>query len=68
MDQEKPIDKCSDNFKFSASVALFGMILRESEFAKGSDYSTVIDLAMNAKGDDPGNYRSEFIELVNRVK
>jgi Ca-activated chloride channel family protein len=68
LDQEKPIEKCSDTYRFSASVALFGMILRESEYAKGTDYNTVLELASNAKGDDLGDYRKEFIDLVSRVK
>jgi len=68
MDIEKPIEKCSDTYRFSASVALFGMILRDSEFAKGLDYNSVLDLAINAKGDDLGAYRKEFVELVKRLQ
>jgi len=68
LDIEKPIEKCSDTYRFSASVALFGMILRESEFAKGSDYNSVLDLATNAKGDDMGAYRKEFVDLVKRLQ
>jgi Ca-activated chloride channel family protein len=68
VDEVKPLEKCSDTYRFSASVALFGMLLRESEFAENADYSSVIELAMNAKGNDFGNYRSEFIQLVNSVK
>jgi Ca-activated chloride channel homolog len=67
MDQGKAFEKCSDIYRFSASVALFGMLLRESSFVKGTDYHTVIDLASNAKGDDLGAYRSEFVELVKRL-
>ena len=67
-DGEKPIEKCSDTYRFSASVALFGMILRESVFVKNADYNTVIELASNTNGFDKGSYRKEFIDLVQRLK
>ena len=54
----------SDNFRFSAAVASFGMILRNSEFKGSATYQSVIDLAKYAKGEDAEGYRSEFIQLV----
>jgi Ca-activated chloride channel family protein len=54
----------SNNFRFSAAVAEFGMILRNSEFKSNSNYNQVIDLAKNAKGNDSEGYRSEFLKLV----
>jgi Ca-activated chloride channel family protein len=68
LDLENPIEKCSDTYRFSASVALFGMLLRDSQYAKGLDYKTVLELASNAKGDDKGSYRKEFIDMVKRVQ
>ncbi|MCB0491756.1 MAG: von Willebrand factor type A domain-containing protein [Cyclobacteriaceae bacterium] len=57
-------EKTSDNFRWSAAVAGFGMILRESEFAKGFTVEHVLQLAQNARGDDKEGYRLEFINLV----
>ncbi len=57
----------SDNFRFSAAVAGFGMLLRGSEFMGNTTIDTVLNLARNAKGDDEEGYRSEFIQLVKTV-
>jgi len=54
----------SNNFRFSAAVAEFGMILRNSEFKSNASYEQVINLAKNAKGNDSEGYRSEFLKLV----
>jgi len=54
----------SDNFRFSAAVAAFGMLLRNSEYKQSASFEQVISLAKNAKGDDANGYRSEFINLV----
>jgi Ca-activated chloride channel family protein len=54
----------SDNFRFSAAVASFGMLLRNSEFKQQATYQQVIQLAKGAKGADVNGYRQEFINLV----
>lgn len=54
----------SDNFRFSAAVASFGMLLRNSEFRQQSSYDLVLQLARSAKGNDTNGYRAEFIRLV----
>ncbi|MCB2195060.1 MAG: von Willebrand factor type A domain-containing protein [Bacteroidetes bacterium] len=58
------ITEMSDNFKFSAAVASFGMLLRNSEYKGNSTYKSVIDLAQSSKGKDAEGYRSEFIQLI----
>jgi Ca-activated chloride channel homolog len=54
----------SDNFRWSASVAAFGMLLRESEYVKDFSYDQVVQLAQGAKGADTEGYRIEFINMV----
>lgn len=54
----------SDNFRWSAAVAGFGMLLRESEFSGDLTYNDVVALANSAKGADENGYRIEFINLV----
>jgi Ca-activated chloride channel family protein len=54
----------SDNFRFSAAVASFGMLLRNSEFKQSASFQQVITLAKGAKGADANGYRQEFITLV----
>ena len=65
--QNKMVKNSSDNFRFSAAVAEFGMLLRGSEFMGNTTIDTVLDLAKNAKGVDEEGYRSEFIQLVKTV-
>jgi Ca-activated chloride channel family protein len=59
-----PIGQTSDNFRFSAAVAGFGMLLRDSEYKGSMDYNQVLALARASKGKDQDGYRSEFIRLV----
>jgi Ca-activated chloride channel homolog len=60
-------NRLSDNFRFSASVALFGMLLRESQYKGVGDYKMVLNLAERAKGSDTEGYRSEFMRLVKTI-
>lgn len=62
-----PLEQTSDNFRFSAAVAEFAMILRDSEFKGDSSLEGVKELALSAKGDDKFGYRAEFLNLVDRV-
>jgi Ca-activated chloride channel family protein len=57
----------SGDFRFSAAVASFGMLLRNSEFKGNTTIESILQLAKNAKGDDENGYRSEFIQLVKTV-
>lgn len=54
----------SDNFRFAAAVAEFGMLLRGSEYKGNSTYGSALKLANASQGDDRGGYRQEFIRLV----
>jgi Ca-activated chloride channel homolog len=64
---DKETDKTSDNFRWSASVAAFGMLLRESEYIKGFTYDDVLMLAQGSKGEDKEGYRIEFINMVKSM-
>lgn len=61
-------DKSSPDLRFSAAVASFGMILRDSEHKGTSKLDSVIEMASGAKGDDEEGYRGEFIRLVKTAK
>jgi len=62
------INETSNNFKLSAAVAEFGMLLRDSEFKQDASYEDVLNLANNAKGKDENGYRAEFIQMVKSSK
>lgn len=52
------------NLNWAASVAGFGMLLRNSSFKNDLTYDEVIKLAQISKGADEFGYRSQFISLV----
>ncbi len=54
----------SNDFRFAAAVAGFGMLLQDSDLRGDLDYDRVLTLAKNAKGVDDEGYRAEFIRLV----
>jgi len=56
--------RSSDNFRFSAAVAQFGMLLRDSEFKGSTTYDQIVELASSAMGADVEGYRHEFVSLV----
>lgn len=62
------LEETSANFKFSAAVAEFGMLLRNSEFKQNANYASVMSLAKSSKGADVNGYRTEFIRLVESSK
>jgi|CXWL01.1.fsa_nt_gi Ca-activated chloride channel family protein len=67
-DKQISIAKTSDNFRFAASVAQFGMLLRNSEFKSTASFDNVLGLARKAKGSDEEGYRSEFVRLVESAQ
>ena len=64
MDKTISFSKTSDNFRFSAAVAEFGLLLRNSKHKEKASFQQVIDLAKKSKGEDNNGYRAEFIRLV----
>jgi Ca-activated chloride channel family protein len=63
-DSQVDLAKTSDNFRWSASVAAFGMLLRDSEYIKDFSYDQVVSMAHAAKGEDKEGYRTEFIGMA----
>jgi Ca-activated chloride channel homolog len=64
IDTQIDLAKTSDNFRWSASVAAFGMLLRDSEYIKDFSYDQVVNMAQTAKGEDKEGYRTEFIGMA----
>jgi len=57
----------SGDFKFAMSVAMFGQLLKGSDFKGDATYKKVIDLAREGVGEDKYGYRKEFIRLAESV-
>lgn len=68
IDNNVQLQKTSDNFRWSAAVAEFGMILRQSEFKGNATYTDCKRLAESAKGKDANGYRRELIEMIDVMK
>jgi Ca-activated chloride channel family protein len=58
------LDETSDDFRFSAAVAAFGMLLRGSEYGGTATFGDVQQLALEASGEDLSCRRHELAELV----
>ena len=61
-------NKTSSDFRFAASVAMFGQLLRGSDFKGDATYDKVIALAKTGLDNDAQGYRREFVRLVETVK
>lgn len=66
--EQQELAAASDDFRFSAAVATFGMLLRDSEYKGAATYDQVLELAQEARGVDPEGYRAEFVKLVRVCK
>ncbi|HKK40933.1 MAG TPA: YfbK domain-containing protein, partial [Bacteroidales bacterium] len=62
------INRASENIRFAAAVAEFGMILEKSEYLGDATLESAALLARSARGDDEDGYRSELVRLINTVK
>lgn len=62
--------RASADFRFAAAVAQFGMILRGSPHRGVGTMADVAAWAATAASpaDDPGGYRSEFLDLVRKAQ
>jgi Ca-activated chloride channel family protein len=67
-DEGVKFDKTSNNFRYSAAVAEFGMLLRESKFKGDSTFDSVLEMAKGSMGKDDFGYRAEFVQLVEKAK
>ena len=54
----------SSDFRFAAAVAMFGQLLRDSDFKGDATYAQVIAMAKTALDNDERGYRREFLRLV----
>ena len=67
-DTNRGFADASQDFKFAAAVAAFGMVLRDSPEKGTSTLSAVETWGRDGIGSDAGGYRHEFIELVGRAQ
>lgn len=64
-DERASLDRASDDTRFAAAVAGFGLLLRnDPALLRGFDFAAVAALADGARGADPDGTRAEFVRLV----
>jgi len=57
----------TQDYKFAAAVAAFGMVLRDSPHKGSATLDTALEWAKEGKGPDRNGYRDEFIRLIHRA-
>lgn len=60
--------KTSADFHWSAAVAGFGMLLRDSKHAGTTSFDSILKMANAGKGKDAFGYRKECIQLMQSAK
>ena len=66
-DSKQRFYEASEDFRFAAAVASFGMLLRNSQFSGDMDLTKVEKIASEAIGKDQSGYRAEFVDLVRQL-
>lgn len=57
-------DNVSDDFRFASAVAMYGQLLRNSDFKGDATYQQVVEIAQKGLSNDRDGYRREFIRLA----
>lgn len=61
-------NEVSDDFRFAAAVAMFGQVMKGSEYKGEGTFDKAIELAQSAYGSDSQGYRREFVRLMETAK
>jgi len=64
-DEQSEFRHATTDFRFAASVAGFGMILRDSQYKGAATLTSLRETAADALGEDARGNRAEFIELID---
>ena len=68
LDRKNTIENASENLRFAASVAEFGLIIRDSRYKGKASFGDVSNLAESSLGSDMKDYRSDFLNLVSKAR
>ncbi len=67
-DTNTEYEKASENMRFAASVAAYGLVMRNSAYKGDATYEKVRTWATAAMTYDPYGYRKEFIQLIDKAR
>ena len=68
IDHNLDFGHASDDLRFAAAVAGFGMLLRDSPYKGSLTYDGVLEIAQASLKNDPTGYRLELAQLVRKAK
>jgi Ca-activated chloride channel family protein len=66
-DNPQKFTASSEDFRFSAAVTGFGLLLRNSQYKGKANYAQIVKMAKSALGKDPEGHRAEFVRLVEQA-
>ncbi len=67
-DENTSFPAASENMRFAAAAAGFGLMLRDSEFKGELSWDDLLEWAENAREFDPNGYRTEFLHWIQIAK
>ncbi len=67
-DSDRNLTQATADFKFSAAIAGYGMMLRQSPHRGDLTWERILRLAEEGLGPDREGYRAEFVDLVRRAQ
>jgi Ca-activated chloride channel family protein len=62
-----PFSESTENTRFAASVAAFGMWMKKSEYKGSVSKQNILDWATGARSFDPNLFRQEFISIAGNA-
>ncbi len=66
-DPATSLEQSSEDFRFAAAVAAFGLLLAEPQ-EPVMNWESLRQLAESALSHDPGGYRAEFLDLIETAR
>ncbi len=61
-------ENSTENFRWSAAVTGFGMLLRDSDYKSEATYASILKLAKSSRGEDEHGYRAECVRMIETVQ
>ena len=68
VDEGKTFEQASNDHRFAAAVASFGLLVRDSEYKGDTSFDDIIDWADNARTYDPFGYKLLFLDIVRQAE
>ncbi len=68
MEQDLPLERTTNAFRFSSAVAELALLLRDSKYKGSANFGALIKRARESMGKDPNGYRFEFTKLAEKAK